>query len=1384
MFPTLARRLLERALAPGRAGRGTRRVRTTPGIRGPLSLEWLECRALPSTVHWVGDSGDWGDPGNWVDASTLTHRTPTAGDDAVIAVPGVTVTHAAGTDAVGCVAASGGAVRFAGGTLTVGGALRGGSTFTLEGGTLAGATVAPGTTLRGTSLGGTLSGVTVNGTLDLTAGFAARADVTNGLTVNGTANLGSSSGSSTGYLNFIGTQTLGGTGNVVFGGSTQNELEIFNGSPGAVLTLGPGLTVHGQSGQIQYGSSYSFVNQGTVRADTTGGAITLGGGISGGSSPWVNAGTLQATAGTLTLAGNWASQGTIAATGATLELGTVRNRATTWSNTGTITATNATVHLNALFTRAGLGTFTRTGGTVALRGILDNRGGTLSLDANTGSWVLDRDQGDNGGGIVGGTVTATAGARLQVAVNGGNLDGVTLNGDLDLTASATTVYVTDGLTLNGTAWLGDAAGLWHSALYFRGTQTLAGTANVLLGGYALAGRFYVDGLYVDTPGGTDPAVLTLGPAVTVHGDSGFLGPLSGGGGFINQGALRADVAGGQIKLDGNWTNAGTIQAGPGTTVTAQGSWANAGTLQAQDGATLNLAGLWSNTGALAAANATVNLGGSFVLADAGTFSRTGGTVTLSGILQNTGHTLALNPSTGDWQLAGGTVVGGTVTEAGGAQLLFLGSGGRLTGVTFDGDMDLTAADVFLSVSGGLTLNGTARLGDAAGTTAATLVVSDPQPLDGAATVVFGGQDNNLLAFGAAGSVLGPNVTVRGQSGQVYSAGDGFVNRGTVSADVAGGTLYVGGNNWTNAGTIRATGGGTAAVYGTLTNYAPGGGGTLTGGTWQANAGSTLRFLLSDGAGHDLPADVGTNAAAIVLDGPGSNVVTGSGLTDALAGLARNAGAGRFTVRDGRTFDTGGDFTNSGALTVGAGSRFTVTGRLTDFDGATLTGGSYVVGGTFQFPGAWLALNAATLVLDGAGSQVVDEAGHDALVNFAVNLAGGSFTVQNGRTFTAGDFENDGALAVGPGSALTVAGFFLQTGTLGVAPTGVATLAGGGANDGSFNLDGGATLTFPGGTFLLDVGAAVNGPGLVRINGATVSAVYQLSVANLELAGGTLTGDGSVTVTGTLTWTGGTLSGAGTTTLAPGSRLTLGGAALTLDTRLLDLHGTTTWGDGVTLTLANGAWLDNESDGLLTFESNASLLGNGYLANDGTLIKGGAGTVAVAAGIAVTNTGGVAVRGGTFGVDGGYTQSGGLTAVSAGATLAAAGGVNVLGGTLAGAGTIRGDVTNNGTVAVGDDTAVGVLTIDGNYTQTADGTLSLEVGGPTAGTDYGQLAILGNALLAGTLSVTEINGYMPASGTGFALLTFASCGGMFDTLANDGLQFAARYDQTDVTLVVP
>ncbi len=96
-------------------------------------------------------------------------------------------------------------------------------------------------------------------------------------------------------------------------------------------------------------------------------------------------------------------------------------------------------------------------------------------------------------------------------------------------------------------------------------------------------------------------------------------------------------------------------------------------------------------------------------------------------------------------------------------------------------------------------------------------------------------------------------------------------------------------------------------------------------------------------------------------------------------------------------------------------------------------------------------------------------------------------------------------------------------------------------------------------------------------------------------------------------------------------------------------------------------------------------------------------------------------------------------------------LNCVVGTCSRAGTVGGNLVNSsGTVAPGN--SPGMLTIDGNYDQGSGGTLAIEIGGIQAGVDFDVLNVLGDTSLAGTLSVSLIDGFTPSGGNTFKVLT--------------------------------
>ena len=801
-----------------KARRRNRRGRFDPHRRRPYGFEQLEGRYLLTAVSWTGagDGTNWTNPANW-----STQAVPGPADDVTISISGTpTIQLSSGIQSINSLVTSN-FVKLTGGTLQIGTTAQLGANLTLAGGTVLGGTFSEtgGAVISLSTSGGKLDGVTINGVIDA-ATQSGNMTVYDGLTLNGTLSLGNAGGSTSGQILF-GDSThaagsLAGTGTVVFGASASNSINNDSNLGGAsgTLTLGPNITIHGKSGSIVNDfATGSIVNQGAINADTSGGTIVFGstnGSVSNqGSVEVINGASL-----TITDLVNQ-SGATVTATGSTLTLGG------SLSNLGTITVANSTVNFTGNFSQADLGTFNRSGGTVNVTG---NVNGNLTLDAGTGSWNFL-----SGSSLSDGTLTENDGVTAGFAPTGGLLVRETINGDFNLTlAQSGSITVGDSLTVTGDLRLGNASGT-NSAVIVLGTGVAyfgsksaydntgpagyhVSTDTVLtVGGQIIFGPSTGNGIvnnnlyFIPKPGPNDP------PAVTSFDDAGVItyfggskievsGAIQGGKGsitnFYSRSTIQIDTS---VTADG--ANSAITVGGGGGLGIVQDTLINQGTLQATNGGSLAVGDLTQsvgtvsvtassltlfnsvvNSGTITATNSSVNLNGTFTQAQLGTFNCSGSIVDLSGTLMSG---LTLNASTGSWFLHTGTVMGGTISESGGAELAFTNFGGVLkNGVTFNGDMDLDAGlnaalqgSPQLRVIGGMTLNGTMYLGNAASSAFGDVYFGDnlnaPGSLVGNGTVVFGGTSigGNFLANGWNGMgpqtfTIGPNITIRGQSGSL------------------------------------------------------------------------------------------------------------------------------------------------------------------------------------------------------------------------------------------------------------------------------------------------------------------------------------------------------------------------------------------------------------------------------------------------------------------------------------------------------------------------------------------------------------------------------------------------------------------------------------------
>ena len=110
------------------------------------------------------------------------------------------------------------------------------------------------------------------------------------------------------------------------------------------------------------------------------------------------------------------------------------------------------------------------------------------------------------------------------------------------------------------------------------------------------------------------------------------------------------------------------------------------------------------------------------------------------------------------------------------------------------------------------------------------------------------------------------------------------------------------------------------------------------------------------------------------------------------------------------------------------------------------------------------------------------------------------------------------------------------------------------------------------------------------------------------------------------------------------------------------------------------------------------------------------------------------------------------------------------------------LTNSGTINLGTND---VISISGDFIQSAAGRLQFVAAGTTPGTTHGQVLVQGTAALDGKLSSSIVPPFQPQAGDAFELLTYTSQTGTFSTIeappAPAKLEWAAEYGATSFRL---
>jgi fibronectin-binding autotransporter adhesin len=610
----------------------------------------------------------------------------------------------------------------------------------------------------------------------------------------------------------------------------------------------------------------------------------------------------------------------------------------------------------------------------------------------------------------------------------------------------------------------------------------------------------------------------------------------------------------------------------------------------------------------------------------------------------------------------------------------------------------------------------------------------------------------------AGGTVGPNGRIvftsndpNNVAGTSLCAGDtpALVNEGVISFEAGNGGARSIQGTLENKGTINFNGDAeVTSVHSCGTNHLKNAGGTI-----NIAGGKTLT------AKEKFTQTAGTTNVNGAMSSPGTDfTVSGGSFTGSSPVLTSpvtfspSAGSGTFVIHGGTAFGTG----------IGAGIHVIAEGTASEdaLLGFREAANKSTNAGTIQLTSSSAAHSASLFAYENAADsltntgtiEVLQGSGGDRILgSWITNAAAGSIEIgadtHSENTSSSLALTNAGTLTVDAGKTFDLRGApFKQTaGTTAV--NGALTASGnslfsvsGGSFTGNSPVLTGKALALPGGsgTFVYhgfgdmvdDIGAGMT----VILEGAGDQARLGVSSA----ASGTAENKGTIRLT---------------SIAAPG-------------TAELTAYDTTP------NSLVNSGTIE-----VLPGVGGARTLGQA-ITNTGTVAIEAATTGAF---LRMPNSGTIEVAAGkTLSFGEAFTQTAGQLIVDGAFTTNQP--INLQGGVLRGTGSVTASTVDNSGATVHPGNSPGVMTIAGNYTQGAGGTLATEIAGSAPGSGYSRLAVSGNVTLGGTLDVTT-NGFAPATGQTFQILTGGAREGSFASTAVHGEPgYDVQYGPTDVTLV--
>ena len=722
------------------------------------------------------------------------------------------------------------------------------------------------------------------------------------------------------------------------------------------------------------------------------------------------------------------------------------------------------------------------------------------------------------------------------------------------------------------------------------------------------------------------------------------------------------------------------------------------------------------------------------------------------VLQGASQTITVNNAAG--AIFNGPVDGTIGLEKAGVGVLVLTGSNTYTGSTL---VDEGVLQIGNGTSGSIQATGTGALA-----TSGSIIVAASGTF--ALNLANNGVFTNKIANDGIVMTVGPNTNTLSSN---ISGSGGFVQNGTGITILTGLNTYLGATI-VASGTLQLTG--TAGSISSATDFSIFQGGALILDSGTATVWS--KPIANDGTVVFVQSALGSYTLSGVISGSGSLIKSG---TNNVAITTAQTFTGAMLIAGG-TVSVSGDnmLASSASLQVNAGATFDL-GNYSQALGSLVGAGSVLTGSSTVLS---VGSNDSNATFSGviSGGATLQKVGQGTLTLTGVNTYTGPTFVNAGGLEILGSIQNSGTVTIGASGTLAInmangavfnsqiindgvvnaksantnyisspisgQGSFYQSGQGTTVLTGSNTYAGSTTVvSGTLKIGDGSTGTVSGSSAI-----SVHSGGMLILDSPDSSlfthsisndgaVVLQESAFNSYTYSGSITGTGALGKSGTNTlilsgsnsYTGMTRVMSGTLVIGSANALPANSELEVINGASLDISGVSQslgslYGDSTTIVITGS----NTVTTVGSDNSNATFGGN--ISGFGDIHKVGSGIWNLTG--ANTCTGMTSINGGGLLVNGSLQ-----------------GDVSVLAGFLGGSGIIHGNVLNQALVSPGN--SPGTLTIGGNYTQSASGTLLVEIASATV---YDKLVVGGTAQIDGRLQVSLLGKYRVKAGQHFSIVT--------------------------------